>query len=71
MSTHIAMAKTKIDVPDELLKEFDIAISRRKALDEVSDEVDRSSVVRMVMHEFVAETDERWDQLGVHSHFAE
>lgn len=65
------MAKTKVDVPKEVLKEFDIAISRRKALDEVSDDADRSSVVRMVMHEFVEETDEKWDQLDVHAHFAE
>lgn len=65
------MGKTRIDVPDEVLKEFDVAISRRKALDEVSDDADRSSIVRMVMHEFVEDTDEKWDQLDLHTHFAE
>lgn len=65
------MAKPRVDVPDEVLKEFDIAISRRKALDEVAEDADRSSVVRMVMHEFVEETDEKWDQLDVHTHFAD
>lgn len=54
------MAKPSISVPDELLEEFDQAITRQKALGDIPQDSDRSSVVRMLMREFVDETDEKW-----------
>lgn len=54
------MARPSISVDDELLEEFDRAINRRKAIEKLPQDADRSSVMRMLMREFVQETDEMW-----------
>lgn len=54
------MAKPSISVPDELLEEFDQAITRQKALGEIPQNTDRSKAIRMLMNDFIDETDEMW-----------
>lgn len=51
------MARPSFTIPDDLLEDFDRAIIKRKANDELPMDANRSQLVREFMEEFVEETE--------------